>query len=864
MFASFFRLSRCLAVLALLLGVLLVPDTAAQKPKRTEEEEEPVRPKLKPPLRIDDEEPPKGQRIGARPVDLAREAEQAKHAAVREMYRRLAVPHEEVIFPAVRPAQWVQPIPRFIGSKPDFEGKLTVHGVDAAGKAGKDEEVTRKQIKAVEHYEELALTQAALFLEKVKDDASLPPLEALQHAEKALAEVVRFHEFARERGLRTGAGWEPLERELRGRLRGVRIAQLKALANARDWAGVLELAAQLMDIYPRDREVSGAIIAVHVQRLIEGLIDDKPDTFIAARQGLEQLERQFADTRQHEAAQPLRDRLQAKAGQLLKRVRELAEKKNLSAAVATLRTAENIWPQLPGLQELRQKLGLYNPLGVGVHFLPSLVSPTVAISDADRQGVELVFESLLRPVADPLGGQRYEPVLAAGAPRLIPLGRQFQLVRDACWYRAGKGGEDLIDEPVTAADVSRTVALYQKSGRYPEWSELLGEARVEDSAYQLRLSLRQGWLDPLGLMSFKVLPAKYLEKIDDRAFAANPVGSGPYQYLGIKREASVEFALFLANPTYGRRAGKQDLPRIQAIHFYKPRDEVQDFTRGNLHLLLDLPTPSIKKLKGVPKVTVHTLRNRRVWFLAVNHRKERLQKVEVRRALAHAIDREKILNDIFRDGVKDERGDPVHRPLNGPYPPGCWACDPGLPADPYKPALAKNLAKNAGAAPLTLLFPNDLPQVEDACRAIQEQAEAVGLKVVLKGAPLREVHQAVVQEHTYELAYFYWDHPGDTFWLGPLLDARGAGPGGPNFLGPLRNAELENLLTQVREHRDFHEVQRLTRLIHQQLYHQMPLIPLWQLDTHLAVHAELKTVPVPAALDSLRVFTHVEQWRLEK
>ena len=59
-------------------------------------------------------------------------------------------------------------------------------------------------------------------------------------------------------------------------------------------------------------------------------------------------------------------------------------------------------------------------------------------------------------------------------------------------------------------------------------------------------------------------------------------------------------------------------------------------------------------------------------------------------------------------------------------------------------------------------------------------------------------------------------------------------------------------------------MQRWTQLIHKRLYDTMPLIPLWQLDTHLALHQDVQTVPAPDRLDPLRVFTHADQWRLAK
>jgi hypothetical protein len=46
----------------------------------------------------------------------------------------------------------------------------------------------------------------------------------------------------------------------------------------------------------------------------------------------------------------------------------------------------------------------------------------------------------------------------------------------------------------------------------------------------------------------------------------------------------------------------------------------------------------------------------------------------------------------------------------------------------------------------------------------------------------------------------------------------------------------------------------------------MPLIPLWQLDTHYAVHRSLAVPMGPAEplIDPLLVFTDVESWKKEQ
>jgi tetratricopeptide (TPR) repeat protein len=856
---------------ALLVMCWLVDWSLAQKPVGgRDEQREPTPPKLKPPLHIEDDEPVGPTRTFGSRVDLRGEAELAKHPAAKILFSRLALPHDEIRLKSIATVREVEPIPNFVGASPR-DGKLTLRWLDKS-RSREPFDVAAREIEHIDYYEAIAVAQVERFFESVKSAAGLSRLEALEAAEKALAEVLRFHETARERGIRKGDEWSGLDRDLRAKLLSVRLAQLQALADAKDWTGALELGTQLVEVYPQNRDVRAAIVNIRAQQLALGLVADDDRSYIEARKGLEQLERLFPGAQEQPAARRLREQLQKRAQTLKRTIEELARKDKTKAA-ALLRTVEGIWPQLDGLQKLHQELRPYRPLRVGVRHLPENLSPATAVTDADRQALELLFESLVRPVPDTAVGQRYEGVLAVGDPLLVPLGRQFQMVRDARWYRPQRpGDEPMPSEPVTAADITGTVSGNRELARSSEWQDLLAGAQDQGDPFRVRLSLRQGYLEPLSLMTFKIVPAKYLAGgVADAGFARNPVGSGPFYYDGTREgdARTGKSVVFLANPAYAGRSGKAELPHLREIHFVRSRVPIIDFRDGMLHMLLDLPTQQIKELKspdaGLQNVSVYTLPSRRVWFLAVNHRKQQLQNDNLRRAIAHAIDREKILDDCFRDNFT-ERGRKVHTALNGPYPAGSWACDPNVPADPCRPDKARLFAKQANAMgqELELLYPSDVPQVADACQAIKNQVELTGIKIKLRGLPWPELHRAVAIDHQYDLAYYHWDHIGDSYWLWPLFDPHTAGRGGKNVLGPLHDSDLESLFMQVLAHREFSKVQELTRQIHKRLYDRMPLIPLWQLDMHVAIHNDVKTVPAPERLDPLLVFTHVEQWRLEK
>src|SRR5262249_46671154 len=151
---------------------------------------------------------------------------------------------------------------------------------------------------------------------------------------------------------------------------------------------------------------------------------------------------------------------------------------------------------------------------------------------------------------------------------------------------------------------------------------------------RVTLGLRQGYIDPLSLMAFKVLPVEpwpdqALGPADDQKFDGNPVGSGPYalkQRNGRTPEGR-DFVSFAANPAYGPRPGKFGLPAIREVQFFTSRDPRKDLDGKTavLDMFIDLPNQYVASVQLIPSVTVQTMPNRRVYFLAVNHRLPKLE-----------------------------------------------------------------------------------------------------------------------------------------------------------------------------------------------------------------------------------------------
>jgi peptide/nickel transport system substrate-binding protein len=523
-------------------------------------------------------------------------------------------------------------------------------------------------------------------------------------------------------------------------------------------------------------------------------------------------------------------------------------------------------------------------LYVGVRSLPEWLSPATAWTNPERQAVELLFERLVREVYDNELGERYLPGLADGLPEVIPGGRRCRLRPDARWSNGKR---------VTAFDVRQTTS-YLKNPRLPgwtpEWTELVEPPRVRTDQSPLTFPFQHGFLDPLLPLSFHVLP-QGLDRADSPKFAKAPIGSGPFVYAGRQNKDGREYAVFPANPYYRKGSGRPSLGEVRFFAWGDLAREVRDPARP-WHLLLDVPTDLLTPLRQAGVEDLRTFENRRVYFLAVNHQIEILKNEALRRALAHGLDREGILTACFRGGHPSNRVAAVlgaaaavatsplrvshpgfHRIVNGPYPPKSWACAPPerVPADLYNIEKARSFlgqAQKEGITKveLTLKYPNDDPRVEAACREIARQLTALGdsvkcpITLRLIGLQPHSLKQAL-EKRDYQLAYHHLDYGSEAYWLWPLFDPsqEALAEGGPNYLHYTNDAELVSLLQKAMEQRDFDRLREQTHNIHAHLFEKMPFLPLWQLDTHIAVHPNL----IVTRLDPLLVFGDVARWKLK-
>jgi hypothetical protein len=863
------------------------------KKKRTEEEEEP--PRTKKVVRTEDDDTAKtpSTRPGASPVtDLKQAARETRHPGAKRMFRELAVPHDIIVLTTSKRVTVgggerrgggelrVEPIAEYVTDPRDLKKRPTLQVIDEAGERLRTESPSPESIKSIRYYEHIVQDAVRDFLEAhyekfgPKNAKHLGVYDQLVAAEQALAAAVRFHESAIDREVRQGSAWKPVERELRDKLLGVMLDRLKDLTEARQWDEAFALTTRLAETFKSREHLSK--ISVPLSELLKAALNDPTSNDEKRREvraHLRRVEELFPGS---DAVRRSKESLMGQAQKLLDHAKELIKEKKNVEALKLLTQAEEIWPQLPGLRALRISLDKsHQVLRVAVRELPEYLSPGWAMTDSELQAVELQFESLVK-LSSRKGTMLYRPGLAEGRPRIVELGREFQLPRNSFW---SDGKTEL-----GYTDVRHTLGLLEKGegvGRSAVWSELLGTRtlRVGGDPSRVQVRLRQGYIDPLGMMAFKILPDRRDLDVTSKRFARKPLGSGPFRFEGRNSEPprNREYAGFTANPHYGARPSKAGLPRIREVRFYAPKDPVEEMRTHQIDMALDLTAEQAVAMQKLGKIEVSLpgkdTVNRRVYFLAVNHRKRALSIPEVRVALARAIHRERLLDDHYRGELKGK----IHKALNGPYPAHTWACNPALHSrkdktslDPYDPDLARIKFKQAvarhglGEVQLTLKYPRMASgdaRLEQAMKELcQQVSKTLGITLNAEEVVARKLREDVEVTNSYDLAYYHYDFPDEAFWLMPILGANGP-KGGENYLG--YNGSLVGKVQTLTTLRNFTQVREAAHALHRDMLEQeMPIIPLWQLDPLVAYrNAEDNRVEV-VPFDPLLVFTDIDQWRV--
>lgn len=274
---------------------------------------------------------------------------------------------------------------------------------------------------------------------------------------------------------------------------------------------------------------------------------------------------------------------------------------------------------------------------------------------------------------------------------------------------------------------------------------------------------------PLSLVLTLRRPDAFLvDELAGTLIVDGDVGTGPFTLKS--RAPTIEAD---RNDAYYR--GRPGLAHVQIVSYDRQRAAWVAMMRGDLDMLQEVARESVDFLEGASKIKTYSSIRPFYIPLVFNLRHPILGRVEVRRALAEAIDREEIVAQAMR-GHGMVADDPIW-PYNWAYSAAARrrAFNPNAAAMRLDvsglPMRAPTADRMASRFRLTCLFWREGPQFERIALLLQRQLSAVGVDLDLEPLSMRDLQARVkvgnfdtylmymTSGRTFQRTYRFWHSP---------------------------------------------------------------------------------------------------------
>lgn len=318
-----------------------------------------------------------------------------------------------------------------------------------------------------------------------------------------------------------------------------------------------------------------------------------------------------------------------------------------------------------------------------------------------------------------------------------------------------------------------------------------------------------------------IMPAHLLSGHADLnrvAYDALPIGSGPFRVVQWRRGESVTLE---ANPIYWR--GTPKIGRIVYRIIADPDTRLEQLRTGEVDAYFDVDPHLLPQTTTIPGVRVALTPVNDVHVLRFNLQDPALRDVAVRRAIAMAIDRRRLIAAGTHGSGLLVNAD---QPRNG------WAYDPATPSISYDPRVARRLLGTRSLELTLAIAPTIVNGSPLVASIIQENLRQIGVRVIIKQYPSGMFYGpaaagGILAAGRYQLAYDAWwvlgDDPDDTWNFG----CDQFPPAGINYsfwCDPRAEAAMYGALATVDRNRrkaDYAIVQGA-------IARELPIFPLWQ------------------------------------
>ncbi len=397
---------------------------------------------------------------------------------------------------------------------------------------------------------------------------------------------------------------------------------------------------------------------------------------------------------------------------------------------------------------------------VAVSNLPDSLNPVLRQNLSGLNADELVFDGLVNFEVDPKSGKLYPELALAESIEQDAETRKIYtvLLRQVAWH---DGAE------LSSADVVYSFAAYtDEANDSPRRDYLMSYIErvtaIDDRTVQIEFTKPLPPFRAYPVLTFKIVPATYHgEKMDvdmrsgenERAFAVEPVGTGPYRLTGWEIGTWVSFE---ANGAYFKRRPGADTLVIKRV--IDPIIRMNELRRNQVNLILETSPLDRPQVEKMAKVDISSFLPYAFYQVSINAKL--FPDPRARQAMSMALDRASLVPEVT------DRGEGVV--LNyGPFPSDIFSSNIPEYVDEPVPILlpqdldeARRLARDSGVSGQTaiLLYPDSLGDFgTKMAQSIVAQLARIGLTVEAKRTGNQVFRRLVYTEGSYELALVYCD-----------------------------------------------------------------------------------------------------------
>ncbi len=224
-------------------------------------------------------------------------------------------------------------------------------------------------------------------------------------------------------------------------------------------------------------------------------------------------------------------------------------------------------------------------------------------------------------------------------------------------------------------------AEYQKG----EADSVSGLKKIDDLTVEITLVSHDASF--LSNMYTSILPEHILKDVDPADwgtddFNRNPVGSGKYKFVEWKPGQYI--TLERNEDYYGTKPSIKNV----TVQFGADTTLVAALMNGEIDVLYNLPSSEVENVEAMPNSSVYNYEMMTVYYIGLNQLVPELSDLRVRKALAHGIDKQTIVDTVY--------GTESAYICDDVFPSNHWSHSENVEVYEYNPEKAKSLLEEAG------------------------------------------------------------------------------------------------------------------------------------------------------------------------